>query len=457
MLSKYQMSSSGDWAIEHSGPGTLTAGSTSRIEALPQVSQQPAIAPSIHAALGQQVRENSLDTPLPEYDVARLMANHLSDPAPAGLTGSTLGTTLLRDSRCVHGNLAVNGDLVFSGNGALYVDGDLTLNGGVIGEGAIYCSGQVRIQGGSSSLVTNQGSGAALFARGDVVLEGQSAVGYLNVLAGSHPAIQSKWTAVQNKLTQIKNRIDTAPDPATNLAGAASSASSLWGLNWQLSKQEVNISHPEYNAGVSGGQNWFNPIPSPNGTHADAGSDAMLPSLIDEIRTSLGPAYAGDVRAQRIVHALEETHYYFRHNRDTASLNPGARIVDNRLVGGATLSTNWDDDSLQQSSWSYEHGVVSSDPWGSPQTAGLQLFFAGLRGFYDHHPMDFSWLGSSNFQGIVYTEGNVDVSNRFDVTGLIVAGGRVQLNGGCNLVYNEDYVRQGGVSGPLRCQFVHEI
>ena len=457
MLSKHQMSSSGDWAIEHSGPGTLTAGTTSRIEALPQPGHQPAISPTIHAALPLQVRENSLDTPLPEYDVQKLMNPHLSDPAPIGLSGSTLGTTAIGDSRCVHGNLAVNGDLVFGGNGSLYVDGDLTLNGGVIGEGAIYCNGRVTIQGGSSSLITNQGNGAALFARGDVELHGQSAVGYLNALGAAHPAIQTKWTAVQNQFAQIKNTVDSAPDPATNLSGAASAAQSLWGLNWVLSKKEVATSHPQYGAGVTGGQNWINSIPSPNGTYADAGSDALLPSLVDEIRTSLGPAYATDLRAQRIVHGLEETHYYFRHNNDTASLNAGATIVNNRLVGGGTESLGWDDASLQQSSWNFEHGVISSDPWGTPQLDQLQSFLAGLRGFYDNHPMDFSWLGSSNFQGIIYTQGNVNVTNRFDVNGLIVSGGQVSLSGGSKLVYNEEYVRQGGLSGPLRCQFVHEI
>ena len=457
MLSKYQMSAAGDWAIEFSGPGTLTAGATSRIEALPQPGHQPAISPSIHAALGQQVRENSLDTPLPEFDVQQLMTPHLSDPAPAGLSGGTLGTSLISDSRCVHGNLAINGDLVFGNNGSLYVDGDLTLNGGVIGEGAIYCNGKVTIQGGSSSLITNQGNGAALFARGDVTLQGQSAVGYLDALGASHPAIQSKWNSVRNQLASIKNAVDTAPDPLTDLNGAKIAAQSLWGLNWAMSKKEVHSSHPEYNAGVTPGQNWINSIPSPNGAYADAGSDALLPSLIDEIRNSLGPGYASDIRAQRIVHALEETHYYFRHNNDTAQLNAGASIVNNRLVGGGTEVVGWDDASLGHDSWSFEHGVISSDPWGAFLADPAVTFFAGLRGFYNNHPMDFSWLGSSNFQGIIYTEGNVTASNRFDVTGLIVSGGQVQLSGGSKLVYNEEYVRQGGMSGPLRCQFVHEI
>ena len=457
ILSKYQMTGSGDWAIDFTGTGTLSVGSTAHLETLPQTGNLQAISSTLHSLAPSAIRENSDDTPLPEYDVSVLVSAHTSDPPPPGISGSTLSTTLLTDSRYQSGDLTVNGDLVFGSDGALYVSGDLTLNGGVIGEGAIYCTGAVQVNGGSSSLITNQGNGAALFAGGDVTMQGQSAVGYLNALAAAHPAIGARWSALQSQLTQIKAHLDAAPDALVNPAGANAEAATLWGLNWQMSKQEVSSSHPQYSAGVTPGQNWINPIPSPNGTYADAGSDALLPALVDEIHSSLGAAYSGDIRAQRIVHALEETHYYFRHNNDTAALGPGATIVNNRLVGPGSQSTGWDDGLLEPSSWSFEHGVIDAYPWGPPQPAKLQNFFSGLSAFYANHPMDFSWLGSSNFQGIVYSSGNVTISNQFDVTGLIVSGSKVHLSGGARLVYNEDYAHQGGATGPLRCLFVHEI
>jgi hypothetical protein len=457
ILSKHTLAASGDWAMDHSGTGAVVVGSTAVLETLPQSSSMQAISPALHAAAPGAIRENSNDTPLPEYDVPLLVSAHTGDPAPVGLVSGALPTTLVQDSRYVGADLTVNGDLVFSQNGALYVDGDLTMNGGVIGEGAIYCTGTVQINGGSSSLITNQGNGAALFAGGNVNLQGQSAVGYLDALATSHPAINAKWTTLRSQLASIKANLDAAPDPDVDPAGANARAAALWGQNWAMSKQEVDASHPEYSAGVTPGQNWINSIPSPNGTYADAGSDAMLPALVDEIRNSLGPAYAGDVRAQRIVHALEETHYYFRHNHDTAVLGAGATLVNNRLVGAGTASTVWDDDMLNPLNWSFEHGVIDAWPWASPQPAKLRNFLAGLSAFYENHPMDFSWLGSSNFQGIVYTSGNVTISNEFDVTGLILSGGQVTLIGGSRLIYNEEYTRQGGAYGPLRCLFVYEI
>ena len=457
ILSKYQMTGAGDYAIEHSGPGSFTVGPSALIEALPQDGGLQAISPSIHSAVPQAVRENSVDSPLPEFDIDELMAPHLSHPPPVSLSGGQMPTSYLQDERTVAGDLMVNGDLVFAADGALYVDGDLILNGGVIGEGAIYCRGQVTINGGSSSLITNQGSGAALFAGGDVTFQGQSAVGYLDALATGYPAIQTRWNAVRNQLTQIQTTLNGAPDPNINLAGAQTSAQSLWGLNWQMSKQELPAGHPAENSGVSLGQDWFNSIPSPNGTHADSGSVAMLPALIDEIRNSLGANYSTDARAQRIVHALEETHYFFRHNADTGSLNPGSSIVNNRLVGGAALITTWDDIDLEPSSWSYEHGVSAAGTWGTPDLGGMNRFFQSIRSFYDQHPMDFSWLGSSNFQGIVYTSGDVSISNRFEIHGLVLSGGQVTLSGGSKLVYNDEYVKQGGSSGPLRCVFVHEL
>lgn len=458
ILSKYEMTAAGDWAIEKlAGPGALVSGATATLEALPQPNSWQAISPNLHAAVPAAIRENSADTPLPEFDVAELMSPHLGDPPPDGLAGGNLPTTVIQDSRCVSGDLTVTGDLVFSNNGALYVNGNLVLNGGVIGEGVIYCSGDVQILGGSSSLITNQGNGAALFAGGDVVMQGQSAVGYLNALGTTYPAIGTRWTDVRNKLNQIKTTLDTAPDPDANPGGANSAASSLWGMNWELSKKEVNVSHPEYNAGVTVGQNWISSIPSPNGTYADAGSDALLPALIDEIRNSMGTAYNSDPQAQRIVHALEETHYYFRHNRDTCRLDPGAQIVNNRLVGSATAVNDWDDLLLDPLHWSFEHGVIEAWPWGAPQPDKLKNFFAGLSAFFDQHPMDFSWLGSSNFQGIVYCQGNATISNEFQIVGLVLSGGEVHLTGGSRLIFNEEYLRQGGINGPLRCLFVHEM
>jgi len=457
ILSKHELASSGDWAINHSGSGALVVGTTAMFESLPQDGGLQAIAPSLYAAAPDSIRENSSDTPLPEFDVPELVSAHTGDPAPPGMVSGSLPTTLLNDSRYVSSDLTVNGDLVFSANGALYVAGDLTLNGGVIGEGAIYCNGNVQINGGSSSLITNQGNGAALFAAGDVNLQGQSAVGYLDALASAHPAISIRWTAVRNDLTNIKAALDTAPDPQVNLSAAQTRAQALWSLNWGMSKRELSSSHPEYSAGVTPGQNWINSIPSPNGSYADAGSGANLPALVDEIRNSLGGAYASDIRAQRIVHALEETHYYFRHNNDTAVLASGATIVNNRLVGSGTASVGWDDSLLNPANWSFEHGVIEAGAFGTPDVDRMRNFFAGLRAFYDSHPMDFSWMGSSNFQGILYGSGNVTISNQFDVTGLVLSGGQVQLSGGSRLVYNEEYVRQGGATGPLRCHFVYEI
>jgi hypothetical protein len=70
------------------------------------------------------------------------------------------------------GNMRLNQGLTLDG-GVLYVDGDLTIAGGVRGTGAVFCTGKLTVTGGSSDLGSD--SMCALVSGGDLSITGSGA------------------------------------------------------------------------------------------------------------------------------------------------------------------------------------------------------------------------------------------------------------------------------------------
>ncbi len=225
--------------------------------------------------------------------------------------GFSLPSTSIDREYSVNGKLTVNGDLNLT-DGTLYVKGDLVVNGGIMGVGSVFVDGKVTVNGGTSVLSTNQSSGAALFASSDVKFQGQSAAGYLDSLIASYPA--STLAARKATYSAVFNTYQTVATAPTSSVGIIADAAT--GL---VSSASVNLH------GSKSSNYFVNPIPGPSGLRALHAAPAPIPALITSIKDTLGPAYSGDAKAQKIVHALEEEAYACRQDLSATDF-PANRI-----------------------------------------------------------------------------------------------------------------------------------
>lgn len=299
----------------------MTFSAQARIETAAGLAGVSGLAPA-NNGLVSQLSGNSKK--IPEFEVGKIVDQKLltvsAQPREIQATpgGFSLPDATIDREYAVNGNLVVNGDLNLT-DGTLYVKGDLLVNGGIMGVGSVFADGKVTVNGGTSVLSTNQGSGAAVFASSDVTFQGQSAAGYLNQLSTTYPSsnIASATAAYQTSFNQFRNEALLA---AGNPASFSSMSSDLVSGTANLHNQ---VTH-----------NYFiNPIPGPSGLRSVQGADGPIPSLVLAIVGAMGPAYAGDVKAQKVVRALVEEGYYFR--RDLALTDyPASQIGSDYRVAG---------------------------------------------------------------------------------------------------------------------------
>lgn len=467
ITSLYSTAGPGDEAIRWTGLGTFEMLGDSELETGPVASSTAdSISANLKSQFPNRVREGGASEPPPRFQVAQTVSGGSSHPAPLGMTTgggvNTLGYSNVNDERHVSGALVVNGDLSLSG-GTLYVDGDLTLNGGIHGTGSVFVNGDISVNGGNSVLLTNQSKGAALFASGDVSMTGIDAAGYLDSLALAHPQVNAAKTQLTSSLSTIQTRSQAAVNGTT--------ATDLWNDVRELAWDQPDTSNY-----------WLSPIPGPNGSHALGSQHSPLPSTINAIKSSLGSSYATDAKARKVVQALEQTHHNFRFNLATAATGS---VVDpsTYTIAGVTpadffanhLQIEWDDNVLLAEqppgmfdAWSLGNYTANGPRYndltldhqwrasgGSANSLAPHLvamrnqMFQQVTTFFDHHPLDFSWLGHSYFQGLVYAEGNVAVDNQFQVVGGLFSGGEVALSGGSKLTFDGEYMEFDGALGPV--------
>ena len=479
IVSTYSSQDAGDHAVEWDGNGSFTMLGQSRVASGPEAdSSYDSVSSNVKNLYPDRIDEGAANQPPPAFSVAQAVDSGSSHPQPDGLTAVTDGYRLnygqVGDERYVDNNLTVHGDLNLTG-GTLFVRGDLTLSGGIHGSGSIFVEGDITVNGGNSVLLSNQSSGAALFAGGEVELTGIDAAGYLDSMASSYPEVATARDELQQALGNFYNAAAAHPD--------GHSATTLWATTQQMSWDQHDQS------------NYFvNPIPGPDGRHAVASRHRPVPKTILAIKDSLGTAYTTDTKAQKIVRALEQTHYNFRFNY-TAAAEGSSVNEDTYMVDGvdpstfySTTSLGWDDDVLLSqlpqnplAFWDLEtaranrrsfqdltidhqyraSGGELQNQMHEPHTHHLrrlrQWMFEQARAFAQHHPLDFGWLGSSYFQGLVYAENGVRVDNNFQVVGALISQGEVHLSGGSSLTYNDEYSLYEGSVGPVHIAVYEEL
>lgn len=429
------------------GSASFTLGPSSRLLAVPPAdATSQAFSASLTSALPGPSLDQNANGQIPQYDVSDMVSSGASRPQPTGLIpvagGSALTAPGITDERYVDGDLTINGDVVLT-EGTLMVHGNLTVNGGIKGKGAIYVDGNVTVLGGNSSVLSNQPSGAALFSSGDVRLQGLDARGYLDSLSNTYPAVHDNMVAFNTTLSQMSSAAN-----ANNFWG-------IYGLTNQLVRQYWMMTPP---AGRSNTGYWVNSIRAPNGNFPDGSSDGDVPGVVNALRASLGPAYASDQSAQRVVKALEEVHYQFHRSLD--GCNGNLTVVDNQLAGVPDFTAYAATSRLHYPAFDDAVLPLASRTLDSQQAdpnfnAGQAC--AGARAWFQNNPLDLSWIGKSYFQGVVYAQGNLVVDTQFQVLGGLASQGNITLSNGAHLIFVEEYMKLGGAFGPVSVVYYEEL
>ena len=118
---------------------------------------------------------------IPSVNVANTVAANSSHPDFIPNSGSN---TLTSGEYSYSGGV-IHGDLVLD-DSTLYVEGDLRVNGSISGKGSIYVNGETIFEG-DTNIVTEEDRGLAILSSGNVTLKGFNGTQYLEDLAIADP------------------------------------------------------------------------------------------------------------------------------------------------------------------------------------------------------------------------------------------------------------------------------
>ncbi len=175
-------------SVSLAGPSTRITGD---VKAVGTVSSSGAVVEG-------QIEEHHSEVALPSIPVTSYDPGtdpaivRTLDPSYPGLTVDGLARRA--------GSLVLNVSGLQLQNGLLYVDGNLTVNGGVSGLGAIVCTGDVTVNGGGTLSTTNL---AAIVAKGRVTLNGTSGSrGYFRGLVYSETGLEASYLTLVGAFVQ---------------------------------------------------------------------------------------------------------------------------------------------------------------------------------------------------------------------------------------------------------------
>lgn len=365
-----------------------------------------------------------------DVDLAVLVGRNSTILTPSG------GTTVVQSTDHRFAGGVINGDLELRGVN-LFVDGDLEVNGTIKGSGAIYVKGDTSFRG-NSELGVNGNEVLALFSKGNVKLEGFDGSQYLDARATENAAFndwneQAKWAHGQlreviDDSANYTSATGTPGVPPAYVDSSTDAPEDTWGNEDGNVVDQLRI--------VLGEDN-------PTGTYPGTQSNTL-----EKMAAYLETNHGGNESADFLVKRLRD-------------IRP---IYQNKVDSGETVA---DMISNFNSNRRRNLGILDAlnDDFNT-QGANRASSQVGVQ--------NFDKLGTSYFQGIVYTNGAVYASNEVEVLGALLAekkgrsnpaewdvhgdgsvrlnAGDVFLGGGSTLIYNEEVLNDpfaGSIFGPV--------
>jgi hypothetical protein len=288
-------------------------------------------------------------------------------------------------------------------SGDYYHSGDLTVNGDLnLQDAKLYVTGKVVINGGVSgkgslyvgsttklqgdaNIVAQESQSLALLSQGDVTLDGFDGNAYFNSIASTDSAFASLWSEART----------TVQDLQTDLQGSPLST-------WDHTRM-VNYLH------VLGP---FSVTPTHNGFQTDV-TGKMAATL-----NAQAPSPTRDFLVKRlnsIAHLFKGggSHY----GGDANAISKFYATGDVGALFDATI------DLQEAGTWGAVKNVINT--------------------------INYDRLGSSYFQGVIYSNGNITANNDLTIVGALYAKGKLTLNNGVILTYVQSLFESGGVMSNL--------
>ncbi len=456
----------GEYSVDWRDPATIVVRNGSTISAVPPAEQDAtSISPNLVRACPESIRENARSEILPNIDVKGVVNKKRNKPAPDGLISGGdkyfANGLYVQGEKYINKSLVINGDLNL-GDGTLYVNGDVTINGGVNGSGSLFATGDVKIRGGNVLLKTNLKNASAIFSGKNITIEGLSAAGYLQALAEQYPdTIGNRYQNFKSAIEGLEeffqndrvisggkyDRIFPGYFSGWNWAKATfgDKVGAIYHARWKLVHDD-NPSTPDWD---DQNMTWEIPIPEPDdGVHAYGSPGAYIPALIIAIKNM--PNYSTDRKAQRIVKGLEEFAFYMRNDAMEGKFHD--------------YTVPWQSQSFDHLMW-YTKSETRDTEFARgnnsynipPDSFGPEDFVDMFKTFVENNnPLDIEWAGESYLQGVVYAEGNVSISNNLQLIGSIIAKGNVSLKNS-SLIYCEEYMKVHGAVGPIKVVSLKEF
>ena len=320
------------------------------------------------------------------------------------------------------GPLVVNGDLVLEGD--LYVEGDLEIVGSIRGEGSVYTTGDATLFGDSA---INTKARISLFSKGHVTLKGFDGDQYLDNVAETDPLFNEWLTETRDALILVENLIENDEREGDG----------LWG-NPDEESNSVNDAHPVNRAASVIGRTILSASPIPEDfSHAGTAYE-----MRDHILSNSAPGHSRDFMEQKLTFLAE---FFSVPARLENRKNDGEVIKDFRFEG-------------------YTAGLL--DVANDQRKEEYQLPVFNVTGLINQHK-----IGSSFFQGLIYTNGGFYADNQVTILGAVVVNddgsqsnfttadgetinpGEFHLKGGSSITYVKDFfdgAGSGGGAGPTR-------
>lgn len=329
---------------------------------------------------------------IPTYDVESEVNNNYPSGSPVSVVSG--GQTLLAGGKHSYSGPAIDGDIVLEDGAELYVKGDLTINGSISGNGTVYVDGKTTFKG-DSAVNANPDFSVSLKSKGSVLLTGFDGTEFM-----------------KNQSSSIKDLLDTAEKHVEYAQTTLKS-----------NGNDLNAATVDMIGGVgitmAGHSNH-----TANGGRLNLGigtglQKELILDLKDQI-AALSPTGTEAPTKRFLEKRLEKLEKAFGSTVDVdGSSDPADSIMDNYLATGETAGLL---DAV--TSVYFVDELDTSYPWSQPGSARLQK----AKDIWPNvvniiHSVNYDKLGTSYFQGAIYTQGNFVANNEVQVLGAIIVDG----------------------------------
>jgi len=373
-------------------------GETAKIEgAIRSSSPSPAaISTDLKAASSAALTDQS-PVPTKNINISAIVDSKSSNPSPPG-TGIPLTGSYYRS-----GDYVVPGDVVLN-DAELYVDGDLTVIGSITGVGSVYVKGNTVFSG--DAFVSSSDDGIALYSEGNVSLTGFDGSAYMDALT-SRPGLEQRSRQWEQTKEDFGLLADYMRDPARYRVNSTD-PNDYWGsdigriMNYMSNTAATWTMHPARGTGSERNNLWE------LGNLIEAQSSSPAQEFMLKKFKALRRGHEGKASSAP-AHNLDGAMGITYSSTNAVEVQKVRDFLDRDIIGNALFNklvwiktSRLEGDTLQYSALS---------------DADIDLAVVKMTNWMEN--FEYNKLGSSFFQGAIYTRGAFYAANQVTIVGSV--------------------------------------